>query len=86
MTWKMGLLKEQVNDLIFWNVNYVAKLIHDGHSLKKKKKNIKTKLSIPFSNSSAVNFSIITIHDFLLNSYFSFICTIRPEFSVLTTP
>ena len=37
MTWKMGLLKEQVNDLIAWNVNYVAKLIHDGHSLKKKK-------------------------------------------------
>ena len=54
MTWKMGFLKEQVNDLIFWNVNYVTKLIHDSQ-----KNNINTKLSIPFSNSFAVNFSII---------------------------
>jgi len=37
MTWKMGFLKEQVSDLIFWNVNYVTKLIHDGQ--KKQHKN-----------------------------------------------
>ena len=59
MTWKMGLLKEQVNDLIFWNVNYVAQLIHDGHSLKKKKHNIKTKLSIPFQTHLLSTFQLL---------------------------
>lgn len=37
MTWKMGFLKEQVNDLIFWNVNYATKLIHDGQKKKQQK-------------------------------------------------
>lgn len=59
MTWKMGFLREQIHDLIFWNVKYVTKLICDARV---KNKNIKTKmLNISFSNSCAISLSRITI-------------------------
>lgn len=59
MTWKMGFLREQIHDLIFWSVKYVTKLIHDARV---KNNNIKTKmLNISFSNSCAISLSRITI-------------------------